>query len=953
MTPETWKKVQKAIDEALALDTDARDAFVAEVSAEDAEVGQALAEMLAADAASDDILRDPIVAGARRLVETDEDPWIGKQIGVFTVTKRIASGGMGAVFLAARSDSEFEQHVAIKVMGAQLLSRDAIARFKGERQILASLSHRYIATLIDGGTTDTGLPYLVMEYVVGVPIDRYCDDNRLSIRARLRLFQKVCEAVDYAHRNLIVHRDLKPNNILVDRTGNPKLLDFGIAKLLDEQGATYTVAVTREGVRAMTPEYASPEQVRGEPVSIASDVYSLGTLLYKILTSRLPFASTEAVPGSIARAILEDEPSRPSDALTAPTDLKGQNRSVDEISASRRISTSKLRSALAGDLDNIVLATLRKEPERRYPTAVALSEDIDNFLAHRPVKARADSIAYRVAKFIRRRRVALAVSGLVVALILFAAIQIVEQRDRAELAARQANEVSDFLTRLFEHASPMVSQGEEITATDLLEQGSREIEELSDQPSLQAELYRVMGESFAMLGEAERSVTLLENARRAHESVGNDDTLEYAEALQKLGEAQRLARDLDAAERNTRRSIEIRTEKLGTPDPLVAYTISRLGNIQFQQRDAPAARESLEYAIRMKRELGEEDDSEFTDMLGNLGITLDNLGLYEQAEPVLLETVELSLRHDGELHPNTIIRMSNLGLVYVRQGRYDEAAAQFERCVAAARRVWPANHPNTVRFLRNLAAAEKRQGQFSKSLKHYGEASEMARAHSGELSVPYVRSLRGRAGVLLSLGRFEEADASFSETLALATELKGETDHDSVLLQVFIGQSLNDQRRFAAAESILRRALEQRSKLSRSTALVARRELATSLSGQRKFAESEPLFAAVLEEQEEAVGPESASLIEYLEHAAADRRLQDDTSSALALSGRAVAIAGAELPSGNWMAALAAAEHGRCLLAAGYQDEAREVLAGAIADLRTAFGPLDYRVVELQQLMAP
>lgn len=953
MAPETWEKVQKFIDQALALDADARADFVAQISAEDAEVGKALAEMLAADAASDDMLRSPIAAGAKMLAAEHEDQWIGKSLGAFTVTKRIASGGMGAVFLAARSDRQFDQRVAIKIMGAQLISRDAITRFKAERQILASLNHRFIASLIDGGTTDTGLPYLVMEYVIGVPIDRYCDENRLGIRARLRLFQKVCEAVDYAHRNLIVHRDLKPNNILIDESGNPRLLDFGIAKLLDEEAATHTVAVTRDGVRAMTPEYASPEQVRGEPVSVASDVYSLGTLLYKMLSGRMPFAATEDFPGSLARSILEDEPSRPSDALTAPAEVKDRTKSVDQISADRGMSTPKLRSVLAGDLDNIVLATLRKEPERRYPSAVALSEDIDNFLEHRPVNARPDSPLYRLAKFARRRRAALAVGAVLVAVTIFSGAQIVQQRDRARLAAHEAQEVSRFLVKLFQHASPHESQGEAVTAIDLLDEGSREIEQLSGQPQLQAKLYRIMGESYAMLGNDERSVYLLEMARALHQKSGSIDTLEYAEALQKLGEAQRLARDFDAAEESTRLALAIREKLLGTPDPIVAYTISRLGNIQFQQRDAEAARDSLERAIRMKRELGQEDDSEFTDMLGNLGITLDSMGLYNEAEPVLLETVELSLKHDGEMSPNTIIRMSNLGLIYMRQGRYEEAAAQFDRCVATARRVWPPNHPNTVRFLRNLAAAEKRQGQFAQSLTHYKEASEMALAHSGELSVPYLRSLRGRARVLMTLGRYQEADALFLEALALATELNGETGYDSLLLRTFIGSSLNEQRRFAEAEENLRFVVEQQSNLSRRSALVARRELATSLSGQGNFAESQPIFSAVIEEQELAAGPRSPSLIEFLEHAAADRRLQNDTAAALSLSERAVTIARDEWGPGNWMAALAATEYGRCLLAAGRTDEARQVLRQAIADLEQVFGRADYRVQELLQLVDP
>ncbi|MEJ2604428.1 MAG: tetratricopeptide repeat protein [Gammaproteobacteria bacterium] len=852
--------------------------------------------------------------------------------------------------MAARADRQFEQRVAIKIMGAQMLSRDAIARFRTERQILANLSHRYIAGLIDGGTTDEGLPYLVMEYVVGVPIDRYCDDKRLSIRRRLRLFQKVCEAVDYAHRNLIVHRDLKPNNILVDEAGNPKLLDFGIAKLLDQQTAMHTMAVTREGTRAMTPEYASPEQVRGEPVSVASDVYSLGTLLYKILSGRMPFAAAGAMPDSLARAIIEQEPSRPSDALTRPAEWKSGSSSDSEVSALRSTSTPKLRGTLSGDLDNIVLAALRKDPERRYPSAIAFSEDIENFLAHRPVNARSDSLFYRGAKFVRRNAAVLGVATVVLILGMLSVAQIIAQRDRAELAANQAHQVSNFLTKLFENASPFASKGEIVSAVDLLEEGTREIEQLSDQPELQAELYRVMGESFSMLGNYGEAIPALERSRALHENNGNADTLDYADTLQQLGEAQRLAGDLDEAETNTRRSLAIRQKILGTPDSLVAFTIGRLGNIYYQKRDRETARDTLERALTMKRELGEEDDAEFADILGNLGITLDSLGEYDQAETVIEAAIELSLAHEGEMHPNTIVRISNLGLVYMRQGRLEEAVRQFERCLVASRKVWPANHPSVARNVRNLASAQKQLGNFSESITLYREAVEMARAHSGERSVPYVRSLRGLGGTLMDLGQYEEAERTFQIALAIILGLNGEDDYDAALLRILLGQSLIDQRRFAEAEPLLRAGLRQQDKLGNSTRLAARRELAMSLSGQGKSSEADTVFAEIVTEMEKLVGPDNASLAEFLLQAAGHARRSGDIDEALALAGRALTIAREKMPPGNWVAAGIMAEYGRCLLAADRESEARRYLAAAHRDMLATFGESDPRVRELGEL---
>ncbi|MEL7311828.1 MAG: serine/threonine-protein kinase, partial [Pseudomonadota bacterium] len=300
---DAWDIVKTAFARASELDGAERATFLEAFKQEHPELFAQLQELLSADT-NDQPIQEKIAETARSLADQADDPWVGRMIGVWQLERRIGEGGMGAVFLAKRADEAFEQTAALKLMTSRVLGRESITRFRAERQFLAKLSHPNIAQLLDGGSTEDDQPYLVMEYIDGVSIDRYCDDNRLSIRDRLRLFEKVCDTVDYAHRNLIVHRDLKPGNILVDRRGEPKLLDFGIAKLLDTQDVDQTMAMTREGRLLLTPEYASPEQVRGEPPTVAADVYALGVLLYRLLTGYSPYGVTRLSGVELEKAIV-------------------------------------------------------------------------------------------------------------------------------------------------------------------------------------------------------------------------------------------------------------------------------------------------------------------------------------------------------------------------------------------------------------------------------------------------------------------------------------------------------------------------------------------------------------------------------------------------------------------------------------------------------------------------
>jgi serine/threonine protein kinase len=449
MTPEEWHKVKEVLQTALELDPHARAEFLDSACADQAPMRCEVESLLESHDQDDAFLEQPAAIDAADLVTgTVSSNWIGRRLGPYELLEEVGEGGMGAVYRAVRADGVFEKQVAVKLVRGTLSTEFFVSRFQNERQILAGLEHPNIARLIDGGVTKEGLPYLVLEFVAGVPIDQYCARHDLSITDRLKLFRTVCSAVQYAHQNLVVHRDLKPGNILVTEGGVPKLLDFGIAKILcpgEEEtrgGRTLTV------MRIMTPDFASPEQVLGDSITTSSDVYSLGVILYVLLTGRRPYRISSAAPHEIVKAICNTDPEKPSTAATRFEKAVGAVKSDSGPSAAGGAELDlrkKLRRALSGDLDNIVLKALRKEPGRRYATVEQLSEDVRRHLEHLPVVARKDTPAYRTSKFILRHKAAVAAAA-AVSLTLIAGLFITVREER--IAQRRFDDVRSLANSL-------------------------------------------------------------------------------------------------------------------------------------------------------------------------------------------------------------------------------------------------------------------------------------------------------------------------------------------------------------------------------------------------------------------------------------------------------------------------------------------------------------------------
>ncbi|MEO7755909.1 MAG: serine/threonine-protein kinase, partial [Dokdonella sp.] len=526
MDSHAWQRVRELFDRAVELPTAERAAFLDDACAGEAEIRGEVEAMLRADA--DAVATSALVNANPELVdalnaqarEHERDALIGRRIGAWRLQREIGRGGMGAVYLAERDDGEYVQQAAVKLVRAGWDAEALLQRFRDERQILATLNHPNIARLLDGGMAEDGKPFLVLEYVDGSTLAAYSDSRRLGIAQRLALFLAVCDAVAHAHRSLVVHRDLKPSNILVDVDGQVKLLDFGIAKLL-QPGTAGTATAT--ALRAVTPEYAAPEQIQGRPVTTGVDVHALGLLLYELLTGRRPYGASGSTPAAYEQAILTQEPPRPSRTAVQADDQTAA------FAQARSLQPASLRARLRGDLDAIVLKALRKEPAQRYASVEAMADDVRAYLAQSPVKARRGNFSYRTTRFLQRHALATGLA-LIALLSLVGGFGIAvwqarvagEQRDMAQSEARKSGAVVDFLTGVFADADPANTDGRNPTATDLLAQGVASIDAQTDlDPATRSALLVAMGRAHTGLGDGKAVQALMERALEAAVTSGS------------------------------------------------------------------------------------------------------------------------------------------------------------------------------------------------------------------------------------------------------------------------------------------------------------------------------------------------------------------------------------------------------------------------------------------------
>ena len=746
LSTDRFRRVDAIFDAAVDAPTGERTALVDREAGGDAALRAEVLDLVRAYRCSDSFLDSPAARIAAPFLETAAaiaGP-VPERIGAFRVVREIGRGGMGRVFLGERADGQFDQRVALKLI--QHGAPGVVRRFLEERRILARLEHPGVARLVDGGLTAGGLPYFAMELVDGEPIDRYCDARALTLDQRLELFASVCDAMSYAHQHLVIHRDLKPSNILVTADGQVKLLDFGIAKVL---GAPAGEDATRTGFSAMTPEFAAPEQVRGEPISTATDVYSLGVLLYLLLTGARPYDVRGKSPAEVERIVCVDDAPRPSSK--APP---------------------QWRRRLRGDLDLIVMTALQKQAERRYQSPAALAQDLQRFRQGHAILARPDSARYRLGKFMGRHRTGVAVAALLAVALTGAASRERVLRNRAEVEARKAKEVEDFLVGVFDVADPngwRDSVGGNVTARALLDRGASRIDStLVDQPEVQAELRSVLGRVYTNLGLYDKATPLLRRSLAQRTSLHGPLDASVAENLDLLGTALTQLNKYDEAEPLLRRALDQRRRLLGNADTATAETIEHLATLLEERSQYDAAEPLYREALAIHQSLSGDTSLKVANTINNLGLILHRKGAYAEAESLYRRSLEIKLRRVGENHPLTSATMQNLAMTLQTRGKLEQSEMYHRRALAAKRKALGDAHPSVTISLNNLANLLTRQmGRLEEGEALAREALALDRKMFGE-SHSYVAASLANLGAILRLeGRFAEADSLLRQALAM------------------------------------------------------------------------------------------------------------------------------------------------------------------------------------------
>lgn len=845
MDATRWQRIERLFHTLLECDDDTRRHVLLRDAGDDPSLVDEVAAMLAAHSAGHGLALERALLHEDH--ESSADPAAGTVVGPYRLIERIGHGGMGVVYLAERCDGEFEQTVAVKLVRGTFVTPALIRRFRAERQILATLQHDGIARLLDGGVTPDGTPWLAMEHVTGLPITEHCDREKLSIELRLRLFRRVCGAVHYAHQNLVVHRDLKPSNILVTPDGAVKLLDFGIAKLLDEAAEDAAAGTI---FQAMTPDYASPEQVRGEPVTTATDQYALGLLLFELLTGTRAQRMEDTSISAVQRTICEDAPCQPSRIV-----MEGSTEEVQERSGNRSVSRpERLRRRLEGDLDTIVTTALRKEPGRRYASVEQFSADVERHLTGLPVIARADTFGYRASRFVRRNRtlvVAAALvllslaTGLALALEGLQRARAAEQRALAEAAS--ANSVATFLVELFRANDPARAHGDSLSARALLERGSERIRsDLTAAPEVRARLLRSMGQAWESLGFFEDARDLYSEAALIQRSLHGQQSIEYAgtlalladavgrvgdyarsrelatdavaiwdahpesssaalaDALSTLGAATARLGDLENARLLLERAVRMHTQHSGPASTALASTLNNLAIVHWMDGDPGAARPLFERAVAiMEREYG-ADNVLVANTLNNLALTQRLSGQLDEAIAThrrVLAIREAALQPE---HPDIAESLNNLGVIYLDRD-LESARSVLERALAIRERALPADHEHTASTRTNLGIVLLRLGRPSEARPLLRDALGTLERKLGSTHIATAQPLFALAQIYAAEGNIEAAEAAFARTLAVR-EAALPFEHPALQETVTTyAQFLRDRGRASAADSLTAR----------------------------------------------------------------------------------------------------------------------------------------------------
>ncbi len=887
-TPRSWQRTEELFHAAAERPSGERRPFLLAACDGDSGWIEEIESLLAAEAGADQriegVIADTLELASRIQPNTAENP---VQVGPYRILHELGCGGMSTVYLAERADEHYRQLVALKVVKRGMDSGEILRRLRQERQILAHLEHPHISRLLDGGNTAEGLPYFVMEYVDGEPIDQYCQRLGLSIEARLALFQEVLDAVAYAHRNLVVHRDLKPANILVTGNGEVKLLDFGIAKLLDPEQAA-ELGATSATLRFFTLDYSSPEQILGKTLTTASDVYSLGVLLYELLTTSRPHDGASGRRQK-EQAICDSDPPAPSQRIA--------HGEADDSKA----NSKALQRRLQGDLDAIVLNALQRQENRRYASVDHLAEDLRRHLQGLPVHARQDTLTYRCGKFLRRHRLGvssvLVVALTLISLVTFYTVRLASERNRAQIESRKSSQVAVFLRGLFENADPGRVRGPQVTAQELLSQGAARIDaELADQPEVRAELMDLMGSVYSSLGlndEADPLLRVSEQLRREHLGAAAEATLasrlhrgQWLHAVGDYGAAEDLFRDL----------LEISEPEIS--GSLWAEILEAYGDLLYDLERSEEAGRLFRQSLDIHRTLYGDEHRRVATSLHNLGATLYLQDALEAAEAPLRQALKLRQRLLGAHHPDVATTLSTLGVLRFARQDASEGTELLQRALSIRRRLYSEDHPLIATTLNNLGELARRQGNLDAAVDYLSESLEITRRGQGTEHPAYADSLANLARAVQMRGDADQAVDLYHLAVAATRHAYGEDNGKLVSTLQFFGDGLRTQGDLQGA--------------------------------QRAYTEA-------LDMQRRRLEPGHWSLSFPLLRLGRSRLESGDPATAEALLVEAFEIRQQQRP-GHWRAAEAESWLGSCLFALGRQGEGRRLLESAVEELETALG---------------
>ncbi len=885
-----FERIEALFHQASALDPVDQGRFLAQACDGDQATRREVESLLAATPLALDEV-DALTQGAA--------PTPGDRVGAYRLESKIGEGGSSVVFRAWRTDQRFDKAVAIKIRKPGQGWWPGPDRFAVECRILARLEHPSIARLYDAGSLPSGEPYVVMELVPGERITDYCDHLRLTIGQRLALFRQVCDAVDYAHRRLIVHRDLKPSNILVANS-QPKLLDFGIAKLL-EPADPDRIDATVTALQPMTPQYASPEQILGEPVGIASDVYALGLLLFELLVGALPYRFAGRHLGELDQMLAQ------LDRLPSPSSVASRGDGAEDRALARGCTVEGLRSRIGGDLDAIIAKALRREAESRYATAAEFSADLERHVVGHPVRARAGSFSYRTRRYVRRHRWGLAATLVVFSLVVGLAAAIARQSVLVRQERDRARTVSDFVTDLFEVYNPD-AVNEAATVRSLLDQGARQIDA---DPRLstdeRATLLDTLGVLYRRIGAAEAGLAATERAlqlRRERFGLQHADIatslFHWAESLSVIGQ-------WDAALLRYREALLMQRRVHGDHHWSVAQTLSRLAEVQSSRGEFEEAERLFRRAESIWRRQSVGDARpQHAETLSGLGAQLSFLGRFEEAEPLLESALEIKREWYEPSHPAVVRALMDLAELRHQRGEFTRAEQMYRQALEMLRRYRDESDLSLHSCLNGLGRALEFQGRLAEAEAVLRERADLTGRHRGTRHPEYATAQNNLAAVLRGLGRLDEAEDRYREALDIRLEVLGEKHH-------YVAQS-----RFS-----LGLLLHQRGELAAALVLFERAE-----SG----ADASNLPPGHIARSYLKVG-RGRVLIDLERAAAAEPILRDG-----------LAIARAVLPDDHWRIADAESALGGALAALGRGAESRPLLTGGLEALTVLEGPGSWRV---------